>query len=69
MKDKGACMVKDAMNLFKDKILDQYGCTIDYENHWKILGKQLATRGYRLYFPTRQSGSMYYDYFQGRDLN
>ena len=48
MKDKGACMVKDAMNLFKDKILDQHGCTVsdnDCESHRKILGKTISNQG------------------------
>ena len=28
LKDKGSCMAKYTMNLFKDKILDQHGCTV-----------------------------------------
>ena len=40
MKDKGACMVQDAMNLFKDKILDQYGCTVS-DNDCEKLSENL----------------------------
>ena len=72
--NNGAFMVKDAMNLFKDKILQQHGCTIndnDWESYWKTLGTQLETRGYKLYFPAKKWGSMYYEpsVFQGRELN
>ena len=52
-------MVKDEMNLFKDKILQQHGCTIsenDLESYQKTLGTQLDTRGYKSYFPARKWG-------------
>ena len=61
--NNGAFMVKDAMNLFKDKILQQPGCSIsdnDWESYWKTLGTHLEIRGYKSYFLARKWESMYY---------
>ena len=57
-------MVRDAMNLFKDKILQQHKCAVtdsEWESYRKTLGTQLESRGYKSYFMARKSGSMYYD--------
>lgn len=64
LKDKGVCLVRDAMNLFKDKILQQHTCAVtdsEWENYRKTLGTQLESRGYKSYFMARKLGSMYYD--------
>ena len=47
--DIGACMIKDAMNLYKSKVLDKHKCTIsdnEYESYRKIIGTHSTTRGY-----------------------
>ena len=72
LKDKGACMVKDATNLFKDKILDQCGCSVsdnDWESYQKTLGTKLETRGYKSYFlASAVVCTMTLEYFQEREL-
>ena len=56
-------MIKDAMNLYKSIILDKHQFTIsdgDYESYRKILKTQLSTMGYKSYYPSKQSGGMFY---------
>ena len=64
LKDNGACMVKDAINRYKDIILHKHKCTItenECESYRKTLKTQLESRGYKCYYPTRTCGSMCYD--------
>ena len=42
LRNNDAFMVKDTMNLFKDKILQQHGCTIS-DNDWESYRKTLGT--------------------------
>ena len=63
LKDKVVCLVRDAMNLFKGKIL-QHTCAVtdsEWNSYRKTLGTQLESRGYKSYFMARKLGSMYYD--------
>ena len=64
LKDKGVCLVRDAMNLFKDKILQQHTCAVtdsEWDSYRETLGTQLESRGYKSYSMARKLGSMYYD--------
>ena len=48
LKDKGVYLVRDAINLFKDKILQQHACAVtdsEWESYRKTLGTQLESRG------------------------